>query len=311
MSNPKSIVTVAYPEHLGDAATQDDIDRINATFCMTREGGGNQMTTALRMATVVFAIACVAHAGEIRTWTGTNGKTLQAELVRESGGQVTLRTRDGRIIQTKRSSLSRSDGGYLDSLKVSAPTPRVAAPTPLPKPKGPPADSSPLLTKTDRFGVRLGESTETLEWNCRQAGEAIDKDAWVFEDKDHPGRIWSFAGALNGNDAVKTTEVSVYNGRVYQVKVLFKDSSLQNYKVLTGSLEKKYGKNKAGLRDAMESKSGFSTSDGEHKVQIVLNHDLGFMEDDTLSLRYVHDALSDQVMEEIERRKASKVADDL
>ena len=28
----KSIVTVAYPQHLGDAATQDDMDRVNATI---------------------------------------------------------------------------------------------------------------------------------------------------------------------------------------------------------------------------------------------------------------------------------------
>ena len=37
MSNPKSIVTVAYPEHLGDAATQDDMDRINGTLFKAAE----------------------------------------------------------------------------------------------------------------------------------------------------------------------------------------------------------------------------------------------------------------------------------
>ena len=37
MSNPQSIVTVAYPEHLGDAATQDDMDRINGTLFKAAE----------------------------------------------------------------------------------------------------------------------------------------------------------------------------------------------------------------------------------------------------------------------------------
>jgi hypothetical protein len=267
--------------------------------------------TLFRMAVLTLTLVYAANAAEMRTWTGTNGTILDAEFVRELGGEVVLRTAQGRVITTRRTSLSQADCSYLDAIRPQKPSPQIAAAAPLPKPKGPPKDNSLIPMRTDHFGVRLGESTETFEWNCSQGGKAINKDSLVFGDKDHPGRIWSIQGSLNDNEAIKTTNLSIYNGRVYQVEVLFKDSSLQNYNVLAGSLREKYGKNKAGMFDAIESKSEFSTTDGNQKIQIILNHDDGFMGEDRLSLRYIYDSLSNQILKEIKDRKVGKVADDL
>ena len=44
------------------------------------------------------------------------------------------------------------------------------------------------------------------------------------------------------------------------------------------------------------------------EAKIKLNHDVGFMEDDKLDLSYIHTPLSQKVYEEIQRRKASKIA---
>jgi len=172
-------------------------------------------------------------------------------------------------------------------------------------------NDEPLILSSERFGVRLGESIDTVESKCSSANIELQKGLWSYEDEDHPGVIWSFQGALNGNDAVKMTRLSTFRDRIYEVKILFKDSSLPNYHVLIASLEKKYGKNEAGFFDSIETKGTFVTTDRGQKVEVVLNHDMGIMEDDTLALSYTHCRLQDQVIEEVRRRKASKVVDDL
>lgn len=266
----------------------------------------------LRIAIATLAVVGVAHSADIRTWTGANGKELQAEFIRESGGLVSLRTSDGQVLQTKRSSLSQNDQKYLDFINAATPVsmPQAVALPPPSRPAGPPADNSFLVTKTDHFGIRLGESVETLEWNCQQVGLSINKNG-KFEDKDHPGNVYLLSGAVNGNEAIKTTKVLIYNGRVYQVEFLFEDSSPRNYDVLTTSLEKKYGKIKASDFQIFEKKSTFTTTEDGQKLQIILKHTPGFMDGDTLSLYFVHDKLTNQLLEELKTRKASKVASDL
>ena len=90
----------------------------------------------IRIIIVTLVIVCTVHAAETRTWTGINGKMIQAEFVSESDGQVTLRTENARIIQTKRMSLSRSDQDHLDFLISSTQQtiPSTITSTPLPKP---------------------------------------------------------------------------------------------------------------------------------------------------------------------------------
>lgn len=173
------------------------------------------------------------------------------------------------------------------------------------------AEEPPTLTQ-EFFGINLGMDLKTLAGKCRQAGVSADTQRWSFQDKDHPGRIIGLNGALNGNKAIKETKVSSYNDRVYEIELVFSDGSLQNYNVLKGALEKKYGKDKAGMFDAMETKSRFSTTIDGQSVSITLNHDISFTEQGgTVSVSYEYDAIQKLVIEEMNRRKASKVVDDL
>ena len=161
------------------------------------------------------------------------------------------------------------------------------------------------------FGTKLGECDNAVESACKAAGHFIHRTAWKFTDEDHPGVIWTISGAMNGNTSIKRTRLCFFEHRLYQIEVLFRDSSLQNYHVIKDSLEKKYGNNKPGFMDAIESKAKFEVNIDGHAVCIVINHDTAFMEDDTLALLYTHDKLLDAVLQEMNRRKASKIVDDL
>jgi hypothetical protein len=62
----------------------------------------------------------------------------------------------------------------------------------------------------------------------------------------------------------------------------------------------------------METKSRFSTTVDGQAVSITLNHDIAFTEDGgVLSVSYEYDAIQKLVVDEMNRRKASKVVDDL
>ena len=137
------------------------------------------------------------------------------------------------------------------------------------------AEGPPVLSQAF-FGINLGESLKSLGEKCRKAVVSADGNKWNFGDKDFPGRIISLNGALNGNKAVKETQVSIYSNRVFAIELVFADTSEQNYNVLKSSLEKKYGKDKGGLFDAVEDKSRFTTTVDDQSVRIVLNRDITF-----------------------------------
>ena len=167
------------------------------------------------------------------------------------------------------------------------------------------AQEAPTLTQA-HFGINLGMGLKELSGKCRQAGVSADTQRWSFQDKDHPGRIIGLNGALNGNKAIKETKVSAYNDRVYEIELVFKDASLQNFNIHKAALKKEYGRGKSGVFDSMGTKSRFSTTVGDQSVSITLNHDISFNEQGgTLSLSYEYDAIQKLVVEEMNRRKAS------
>ncbi len=73
-----------------------------------------------RITLIMLAFAYAVHAGTLRSWTGTNGKTLEAEFVSQSNGEVALRLATGDIINTRLVSLSQPDREYISSRAVSA-----------------------------------------------------------------------------------------------------------------------------------------------------------------------------------------------
>ena len=69
--------------------------------------------------------------------------------------------------------------------------------------------------------------------------------------------------------------------------------------------------NEGGLTGAMFGEGSFKTVIDGVEIKIKLNHDIGIMDDDKLELQYIHIPLNSRVYEEIQRRKASKISDDL
>lgn len=71
-----------------------------------------------RFALFFGAFLCVcAHAqqSEMRTWTSASGKTLEARLVSESDGIVTLLRSSGKTLRIRRRALSQADQAFLDA----------------------------------------------------------------------------------------------------------------------------------------------------------------------------------------------------
>lgn len=169
------------------------------------------------------------------------------------------------------------------------------------------------VIKRPIFGLNLGESGKALLEKAHAAGIKIKKDEVIFSDKDMPANIWTIAGAWNGNKAVKQTNLRLYGGQVYNIDIIMADSSSNNYEVLKGSLEKKYGKDQAGFAETMESKSIFKTTFDGQVVGITLNSDLDFTAEGgtTLTLTYRYQKMVEAVIAEYNRRKASKVEGDL
>ena len=154
------------------------------------------------------------------------------------------------------------------------------------------------------FGVHLGETLNSLNQRFR-----VSRSSYSFEDKDHPGEIWT---VQNDNSNVKHILVYTINEKVYEIDIQFADGSRTNYDTINSQLEKKYkSKDEGGLTGAMFGEGSFKTMIDGTEIKIKLNHDIGFMEDDKLELQYIHVPLRDKVYEEIKRRKANKISGDL
>ncbi len=66
------------------------------------------------IAVLTVALLSGTARSEVRTWTGSSGSQLKAELIKETGGKVILRDETGRELKVQRSYLSRADIAYLD-----------------------------------------------------------------------------------------------------------------------------------------------------------------------------------------------------
>jgi phage FluMu protein Com len=157
---------------------------------------------------------------------------------------------------------------------------------------------------TPIFGIRLGELLRSLKGRL-----TVTASTYSFEDKDHPGEIWNINPP---NPSVKRLMVYTFNERIYSINILFADGSKTNYETIREQLRKKYqSEDKGGFTGAMFGEAEFTTTLDGVQIGIKLNHDIGFMEDDKLDLNYIHIALQQKVLEEVQKRKAKKVITDL
>ncbi len=157
------------------------------------------------------------------------------------------------------------------------------------------------------FGLYLGESSDSLKKRIDHKKSLESRSV----DKDSPGSILLFKGALNSNEAVLKTTVQYYNSQVYKIIIYFTDSSKQDYKVLQQLLTDKYGEDESGLFDSIEAKTTFLTNFDSQEVTIILNRDISFSAGNTLTISYSYNNLYEKVIEEYERRKAEKIKKDL
>jgi regulator of replication initiation timing len=163
---------------------------------------------------------------------------------------------------------------------------------------------SPSIVKKKMFGIFLGESLNKI--NQRRQ---ITKSLFQFTDIDHPGQIWEVE-CLNPD--IKRLLIYTYNNYIYTIDVEFKDSSLANYEAIKKQLELKYkSSDKGGLTGALFGEGRFEVNISGVRVSIKLNRDIGFTDGDSLELHYTHTPLRNMVYKEQQRRKATKVKDDL
>jgi hypothetical protein len=115
-------------------------------------------TTLLAM----FVCAAVAFAdGKVRTWTSIDGRTMEAEFVRELDGDVTF-LKDGKLIVIRVEKLSEKDQRVVKDLSAGqdpASSPSTNGGSAVKKPtESPPKPKKPMTiqsrTWTDRFGVK-------------------------------------------------------------------------------------------------------------------------------------------------------------
>jgi len=65
---------------------------------------------------VICAAATIPCAAEMRTWTSSTGKTIEAEFVNAGNGRVLLRGADGKTMNTSFNTLSKEDQAYIETL---------------------------------------------------------------------------------------------------------------------------------------------------------------------------------------------------
>ena len=154
------------------------------------------------------------------------------------------------------------------------------------------------------FGIYLGETTDTLKKRTD-----VVKSLLRFKDSDHPGQIWD---VWTTNSDVLHLRICTLENQIYDIAVTFVDGGRANYEVIKAQLGEIYkSKDEGGISGALFGKGDFNSMIDGIKINIQIDHDVGFMEDDKLELHYTHTPLESKVLEEIQRRKANKVKDEL
>ncbi len=153
----------------------------------------------------------------------------------------------------------------------------------------------PPLTSQPFFGVTLGEDIMLVAGRCRQANIATTEsagdvlDGFVYYKPPTLRRI-VFSGALNRNAGIKSTTLTTYKGRVWQISVVFADSSSANMEVVSQALEAKYGKAIA---------YGIHTTTVDEKP-ITIKRSFP-------TITYSYDGIGELVMAEVKRMKESAI----
>lgn len=165
-----------------------------------------------------------------------------------------------------------------------------------------PADEI-IVLKKPMFGIYLGEKLSDLRKRFR-----ITKLDSAKKDLDDPSESWF---VIHRSDTIKACSISTFEGRVWSIFVLFKDSSKENFDAIENQLRNKYEIEDESEDFTIDPERTFEVRVDGVPVGIHLKLESAFMEENKLGVIYVHGLLMLKRTEEIERRKAAKVKVDL
>jgi len=162
-------------------------------------------------------------------------------------------------------------------------------------------DSNSIVVKKPIFGIYLGENIRELEKRM--------KFTYFGQGDENITKYWK-VNSVDKN--IKNIFIATIDERVLWIQIYFKDASESNYDVIKKELIKKYKtENNDGLLGELFGERSFNATIDNVDINIYLNRDIGFMEDDTLTLMYMHSFLTLKSIDEEQKIKANKVSNDL
>jgi hypothetical protein len=130
-----------------------------------------QITTILVL--IGWAAVAVA-AGKVRTWTSTDGRTMEAEFVRELDGDVTF-LKDGKLIVIRAEKLSEKDQQVIKDLSAGIERTEDSSNKPATS-DGPPEESPDEATPKSGKAIAIKTRTWTDRFGARSSGKFIRVD---------------------------------------------------------------------------------------------------------------------------------------
>lgn len=155
------------------------------------------------------------------------------------------------------------------------------------------------------FGICLGETINELSKRFRYEPSNVAKD------EDDPTKSWIIQ---QNNPNFLVVSVGSVDNYIYQILVMFKDASRDNFDALKTQLKKTYGNEQnfgGGYTPGAESNDFLPIIDGI-PILIRIEYRKGYgLEADRLIIFCGHRTLFDKVQDEIKRCKLAKVQGDL
>jgi len=153
------------------------------------------------------------------------------------------------------------------------------------------------------FGIYLGEKLD----NLRKRLEVTFYD--YKDDEDSPFAYWF---VKTHSETVKMCLINTFEDRVANIHIIFEDNSKSNFEAIESQLRNKYQIIDESDEFTFDPQVSILVNIDNTQVLIQLQLETKFMEEEnTLSLLYIHNPLSEAGLAEKKRRKATKIRGDL
>lgn len=149
---------------------------------------------------LICLVGFTAHAADnVRTWTDVDGRTIQAQFIREVDGDVTF-LKDGKLVTWPLDRLSEKDQKLIRELESDKKVEETAPPAGAPRPElAPPIDdaqtkSAPPLSGSKSSVTNKRAVAETRNWRDRKGKQTSAKFVRIHEENvilSRSGRVVS------------------------------------------------------------------------------------------------------------------------